>query len=137
MSLLIMSARNDDRDRMRDWDLSQDELISINSVASSAGSAATMAVLVQSDKGHSPLCFGNFFGNFFFCFFCVVQLFCFLLLRFPPSVEKHVRGFMGLSCMEPLVLELSKDAFVDAATKCSAKDLVLAFCDGEERVGEV
>ena len=37
---------------MREWDLSQDELVSINSVASSAGSTATMAVLVQSATGH-------------------------------------------------------------------------------------
>ena len=51
-SLLVMSANNDDRDSMREWDLSQDELVSINSVASSAGSTATMAVLVQSATGH-------------------------------------------------------------------------------------
>ena len=51
-SLLIMSASNDDRDSMREWGLSQDELVSINSVASSAGSTATMAVLVQSATGH-------------------------------------------------------------------------------------
>ena len=37
---------------MREWDLSQDELVSINFVASSAGSTATMAVLVQSATGH-------------------------------------------------------------------------------------
>ena len=47
-SLLIMSASNDDRDSMRKWDLAQDDLIAINSVASSAGSTATMAVVVQS-----------------------------------------------------------------------------------------
>ena len=51
-SLLIMSASNDDRDTMREWDLSQDDLISINSVASSGGSTATVAVLVQSATGH-------------------------------------------------------------------------------------
>ena len=51
-SLLIMSACNDDRDSMRKWDLAHDELIAINSVASSAGSTATMAVLVQSATGH-------------------------------------------------------------------------------------
>ena len=51
-SLLIMSASNDDRDSMRKWDLAQDELIAINSVASSAGSTATMAVVVQSATGH-------------------------------------------------------------------------------------
>ena len=45
-SLLVMSASNDDRDTMRKWDLSQDKSVSINSVASSAGSTATMAVLV-------------------------------------------------------------------------------------------
>ena len=50
--LLIMSASNDDRDTMRKWDLAQDELIAINLVASSAGSTATMAVLVQSATGH-------------------------------------------------------------------------------------
>ena len=35
-TLLIMSARNDDRDRMREWDLCRDDSISVNSVASSA-----------------------------------------------------------------------------------------------------
>ena len=47
-SLLIMSACNDDRDSMRKWDLAHDKLVAINSVASSAGSTATMAVLAQS-----------------------------------------------------------------------------------------
>ena len=51
-SLLIMSACNDDRDSMRKWDLAHDKLVAINSVASSAGSTATMAVLVQSATGH-------------------------------------------------------------------------------------
>ena len=51
-SLLIVSASNDDRDTMRKWDLAQDDLVAINSVASSAGSTATMAVLVQSATGH-------------------------------------------------------------------------------------
>ena len=51
-SLLIMSANNDDRDSMRKWDLAHDELVAFNSVASSAGSTATMAVLVQSATGH-------------------------------------------------------------------------------------
>ena len=37
---------------MRKWDLAQDDLVAINSVASSAGSTATMAVLVQSVTGH-------------------------------------------------------------------------------------
>ena len=47
-----MSANNDDRDSMRKWELAQDELVAFNSVASSAGSTATMAVLVQSATGH-------------------------------------------------------------------------------------
>ena len=47
-----MSACNDDRDSMRKWDLAQDKLIAINSVASSAGSTATMAVVAQSATGH-------------------------------------------------------------------------------------
>ena len=51
-SLLVMSANNDDRDSMRKWELAQDELVAFNSVASSAGSTATMAVLVQSATGH-------------------------------------------------------------------------------------
>ena len=51
-SLLVMSANNDDRDSMRKWDLAQDELVAFNSVASSAGSTATMAVLIQSATGH-------------------------------------------------------------------------------------
>ena len=51
-SLLVMSANNDDRDSMRKWDLAHDELVAFNSVASSAGSTATMAVLVQSATGH-------------------------------------------------------------------------------------
>ena len=50
-SLLIMSACNDDRDSVRKWDLAQDKLIAINSVASSAGSTATMAVVAQSATG--------------------------------------------------------------------------------------
>ena len=51
-SLLVMSANNDDRDSMRKWEIAQDELVAFNSVASSAGSTATMAVLVQSATGH-------------------------------------------------------------------------------------
>ena len=51
-SLLVMSANNDDRDSMRKWDLAQDKLVAFNSVASSAGSTATMAVVVQSAMGH-------------------------------------------------------------------------------------
>ena len=51
-SLLVMSANNDDRDSMRKWEIAQDELVAFNSVASSAGSIATMAVLVQSATGH-------------------------------------------------------------------------------------
>ena len=51
-SLLVMSANNDDRDSMRKWELAQDELVAFNSVASSAGSTATMAVLIQSATGH-------------------------------------------------------------------------------------
>ena len=51
-SLLIMSASIDDRDSVRKWDLAQDKLIAINSVAFSAGSTATMAVLVESATGH-------------------------------------------------------------------------------------
>ena len=47
-SLLVMSANNDDRDSMRKWEIAQDELVAFNSVASSAGSTATMAVLVQN-----------------------------------------------------------------------------------------
>ena len=37
---------------MRKWEITQDELVAFNSVASSAGSTATMAVLVQSATGH-------------------------------------------------------------------------------------
>ena len=37
---------------MRKWEIAQDELVAFNSVASSAGSTATMAVLVQSATGH-------------------------------------------------------------------------------------
>ena len=48
-----MSANNDDRDSMRKWDLAQDKLVAFNSVASSAGSTATMAVVEQSATGHS------------------------------------------------------------------------------------
>ena len=51
-SLLVMSANNDDRDTMRKWDLAQDKSVAFNSVASSAGSTATMAVVVQSAMGH-------------------------------------------------------------------------------------
>ena len=51
-SLLVMSANNDDRDSMRKWEIAQDKLVAFNSVASSAGSTATMAVLVQSATGH-------------------------------------------------------------------------------------
>ena len=51
-SLLVMSANNDDRDTMRKWDLAQDKAVAFNSVASSAGSTATMAVVVQSAMGH-------------------------------------------------------------------------------------
>ena len=51
-SLLVMSANNDDRDCMRKWDLAQDKSVAFNSVASSAGSTATMAVVVQSAMGH-------------------------------------------------------------------------------------
>ena len=50
-SLLVMSANND-RDSIRKWKIAQDELVAFNSVASSAGSTATMAVLVQSATGH-------------------------------------------------------------------------------------
>ena len=41
-----------DRDCMRKWDLAQDKPVAFNSVASSAGSTATMAVVVQSAMGH-------------------------------------------------------------------------------------
>ena len=51
-SLLVMLANNDDRDTMRKWDLAQDKAVAFNSVASSAGSTATMAVVVQSAMGH-------------------------------------------------------------------------------------
>ena len=51
-SLLVMSANNDDRDTVRKWDLAQDKSVAFNSVASSAGSTATMAVVVQSAMGH-------------------------------------------------------------------------------------
>ena len=51
-SLLIISACNDDRDSMRKWSLAHDKLVAINSVASSAGITATMAVVTQSATGH-------------------------------------------------------------------------------------
>ena len=51
-SLLVMSANNEDRDNVRKWDLARDKLVAFNSVASSAGSTATMAVVVQSAMGH-------------------------------------------------------------------------------------
>ena len=47
-----MSANNDDRDSIRKWEIAQDELVAFNSIASSAGSTATMAVLVKSATGH-------------------------------------------------------------------------------------
>ena len=49
---MVMSANNDDRDSMRKWEIAQNELVAFNSVASSAGSTAIMAVLVQSATGH-------------------------------------------------------------------------------------
>ena len=54
----------------------------------------------------------------------------------PSGLEGHVRSLLNLSPFEPLLLEYSTAAFLDAASKCAAKDVVLVSSDGVERVGE-
>lgn len=52
-SLLVMCARNDDRDSLQAEDLcKENKSLTVQSVASSAGGTATMAIVAQSERGH-------------------------------------------------------------------------------------
>ena len=54
-----------------------------------------------------------------------------------PSLHDHVRRFLGFSPIQPLDVKCSKQAFLDAASKCAAKDVVVAVSGDVECVGEV
>ena len=55
----------------------------------------------------------------------------------PSGLEGHLRRFLNLSPVEPLLLEYSKTACLHAAATCSYKDVVLCCSDELEKVGEV